>query len=311
MKVKKLNVYNSKINQAVNNEYPTPTNSFKQPALHLIIGQRTAGKSYLTSLMLAQAQKDKTFDKVYFIGPSFNSNRSYFEPYITPDAIYEPTKDSIDRVIKRVEEDKEDWEKFVVEKELYSKYLDDIKKDTGRIEDTRLMDYYTLKFFEGYVPTWKYEFEVPPRSLLICDDVLGSRALCQSSGLTKCATLNRHIAPLDDNYSNRSACGLGVWILCQTYKMREGIGRALRENVSLLTLFKNKQQKQLDAIKEELANVVDEEIFDLVYNYAIQEKFDNLTIDFAPKTDEFRFRKNLNTLLIVDDKKEITEKQTN
>ena len=46
--------------------------------------------------------------------------------------------------------------------------------------------------------------------------------------------------------------GVGVWLgchhlLCQTYKMNNnGIGRCLRENLSLLTatLFKNKQQKQ-------------------------------------------------------------------
>ena len=58
-----------------------------------------------------------------------------------------------------------------------------------------------------------------------------------SSGLTKIATLNRHIAPLNETHSNRSACGLAVIILTQSYKCQNGISRILRENLSLLTLF--------------------------------------------------------------------------
>ena len=54
------------------------------------------------------------------------------------------------------------------------------------------------------------------KSLLILDDCLGSPAILQSSGLTKCATLNRHLSPLKEPHSNRSACGLAVIILSQT-----------------------------------------------------------------------------------------------
>ena len=68
----------------------------------------------------------------------------------------------------------------------------------------------------------------PPKSLLILDDVLGSPAILQSSGLTKIATLNRHIAPLQENYKGRSACGLAVIILSRSYKMQNGISRSLR-----------------------------------------------------------------------------------
>ena len=75
MKVKRLNVYNQNPDDQVNNEYPTQPDAFKQPCLQMIVGQRTAGKSYLTSKILAQAKKDNTFDKIYIITPSFNSNK--------------------------------------------------------------------------------------------------------------------------------------------------------------------------------------------------------------------------------------------
>jgi len=87
-------------------------------------------------------------------------------------------------------------------------------------------------------------------------------------------------------------------ILSQTYKMVGGLGRCLRENVSVLTLFKNRQEKQLSAIKEELANVVDLEMFDKAYTFATADKFDNLTIDFTPKDETKTFRKNLNEIII-------------
>jgi hypothetical protein len=155
-------------------------------------------------------------------------------------------------------------------------------------------------FFDKQKPEWKYKTIEPPKSLLIMDDVLGSPAILQSSGLTRIATLNRHLAPLEVNHSNRSACGLAVMILCQSYKMQSGISRVLRENVSLLTLFKNKQEKQLESIKEELANVVDIECFDEAYNQATSEKYGSLTIDFTPKTPCKTFRKNLNEFIIFD-----------
>ena len=127
--------------------------------------------------------------------------------------------------------------------------------------------------------------------------------MLQSSGLTQLATLNRHISPLQKPHSNRSACELAVMILSQTYRMQGGLGRCLRENVSLLTLFKNRQEKQLLAIKEELANVVDLELFDKAYDCATAEKYGNITIDFFPKCATQTFRKNLNEILLFDELK--------
>jgi hypothetical protein len=298
MKIKRLPVYNGNVSQCVNNEYRTSPDTFKQPCLQMVVGQRTAGKSYLTSKMLAQAVKDKTFDVIYMITPSFNSNKAYFGAYIDEKNVFSPTKSSISEVIKRVEADRDEWEQYCKDVELYRQYTQDMKRRGSlRIYDEDALCTYYEKGFYDKPPEWKYEFEEPPKSLLIMDDCLGSRAILQSSGLTRIATLNRHIAPLKEDHKERSACGLAVIILCQTYKMNNGIGRCLRENLSLLTLFKNKQQKQLDAIKDELANVIDLECFDSAYEFATKEKYGNLTIDFAPKCTTKVFRKNLNEVI--------------
>jgi len=164
-----------------------------------------------------------------------------------------------------------------------------------------IVQYLDRGFFDR-PPEWKYDKKnpQPPRSLLILDDCLGSPAILASSGLTRIATLNRHVAPLAENHGERSACGLAVIILSQTYKMQNGIGRVLRENLSLLTLFLNKQEKQMSCIKEELANVVDEKLFDQAYDYATKDKFGNLTIDFKPKCATKTFRKNLSEAIMFD-----------
>tara|TARA_R110000851_G_scaffold321325_1_gene486638 strand:+ start:250 stop:1176 length:927 start_codon:yes stop_codon:yes gene_type:complete len=300
MFIKKVNSYDSTIENPVSNEYPTKENSFKQPCLHLIVGQRTSGKSYLTSKILAQTHKDKTFDRIYIITPSFNSNKSYFGKYIKEEDVFDPTKDSITKVIEGVEADRDAWEAYLQKEKDYKKFKSEIHDKKIHISDEDVITYMEHGFFDKKKPEWKYKSIEPPKSLLIMDDVLGSPAILQSSGLTRIATLNRHMAPLEQNHSNRSACGLAVIILCQSYKMQSGISRVLRENVSLLTLFKNKQEKQLEAIKDELANVVDVECFNQAYETATSEKHGSLTIDFTPKTPCKTFRKNLNEFIVFD-----------
>ena len=301
MKTKKLDVFTQPPKEGVDNLYPTSINTWKQPALHLLVGQRTAGKSYLASKILAQCQKDRTFDVVYMITPSFNSNQAYFGSYVNVENVYDPTADSIALVIARVEKDRDEWERFLEEKKTYDRFEKLMSRSDALIDDHTLLEFHEMGLFgDGQRPTWKYEKETPPKSCLVLDDCLSSPAILQSSGLTKVATLNRHIAPLKVPHSGRSACGLAIMILSQTYKMTGGLGRCLRENVSVLTLFKNRQEKQLDSIKEELANVVPIELFEQAYGYATSEKYGSLTIDFAPKCSSQVFRKNLNEVILFD-----------
>ena len=302
MKIKKLNVFNEKPTGEVNNRYPTPKNSFVQPCLQMVVGVRTTGKSYLTAKMLNQFKKDKTFDIIYIITPSFNSNQAYFGKHIKAENAFDPTCDSIQKVINLVEKDRDEFEEYLKKMELYKKFKKEFKSknDVEDMDGNILVQGYENDFF-NQPPKWKYDKVEPPKSLLILDDCLGSPALLQSSGLVKLATLNRHVAPLDEPHSDRSACGLAVIILCQSYKMKEGIGRVLRENLSLLTLFKNKQEKQMDAIREELANVCDVNLFDRAYQYATGEKHGSLTVDFTPKCNRQVFRKNLNEVILFDE----------
>jgi len=301
MKIKKLDVYKQNPKSGVNNEYRTSDKAFRQPCLWYISAVRNSGKSYLASKFLAQAKKDKTFDVVYMITPSFASNRAYFGDYVDEDLnVYEPTKDSIDKVIARVDADRDEWEEYLAKKEKYKELKKELKsKKVMEINEDNLMFMDELGILDEK-PTWKYDFEEPPKSLLILDDVINSPAIAQSSGLGKLASLNRHTSPLKEEFKGRSACGLAVIILSQSYRFQGG-NRLLRENLSLFTLFKNKQEKQMAAIEDEIGSVVDIDKFRKAYELSTQERYSSLTIDFKPKCDTLTFRKNLNEAIVFED----------
>ena len=83
--------------------------------------------------------------------------------------------------------------------------------------------------------------------------------------------------------------------------MPQGISRTLRENLTHMIMFKNKQEKMMEKVKDEIASVVDEEKFMQAYHHATKEKYGNLLVDFNPPCPTMTFRKNLNELLIFDD----------
>jgi hypothetical protein len=192
MEIKKLDVYNQDPGASVNNEYKTSQHAFRQPCLHYIVGTRSMGKSFLTSKILAQAKREKTFDKIYIVTPSFNSNAAYFDKYIDKTEVYEPTRESISMVIKRVEDDRDEWEQFLADKIKYEEFKKDMKRKQSNITDENMVYYYDRGFFDS-PPTWKYPIEEPPKSLLILDDVIADTNLRISPSLKKVFVRGRHI----------------------------------------------------------------------------------------------------------------------
>ena len=309
MRTQKLNIYGGKVKDGVSNEYKTKPDAFKSPVLHYVVGVRNTGKSYLTSLMLQQAKNDNLYDKVYLVSPSANSNKAYFGKYVDDEDIFDPDDNAIKQVVDKVNIERDEFEDHLRKLEEWNNYKKHLKDNSVmEIPDNKLIEYMEMGFLDNMKPEWKYPIVRPPQSLMILDDVIGSQAL---SGrlLTKIATTNRHQGQLREPHSDRSALGLAVMILSQSYASNNLLARPVRENTSVITLFENKHQKQLEKIRDELASVIDVEKFDKAYEYATAEKYGNLTIDFFPKSPEYQFRKNLNELIIFDENKEIKNKK--
>ena len=102
---KKINLYgkDTEPSQGVSNAYQTSHYAIRQPCLMYVSAVRNSGKSFSVSKLVAQAQKEKTFDRIYMITPTFQSNKAYFGKMIDEDDVFEPTRDSIQKVIDMVE----------------------------------------------------------------------------------------------------------------------------------------------------------------------------------------------------------------
>ena len=315
MKVKKISEYSKTPKESISNQYNTKKHSFKEPGIKLVIGTRGTGKSFTTAKIMLEAQKEKLFDKTYFITPTFDSNKAHWSQFnILEEDVFYPNREAIGSVLTRIEQDRDEFEDYLVEMEIYERFKRETKnKDTiAKMENENLMEYMNMGYVgaDGHLnnkltkPEWKYQHISGkirvPTSLLCMDDVLGSTALSQSEAFTKLCIMNRHIAPLSEAYDDRQALGCSVIILAQSYSARQGIPRGCRENATDLILFKNKQKDAMKKIKDELAGAVDEAEFETAYNYATKGKHDNLCISFNADCPTKRYRKNLNEFIIFE-----------
>ena len=86
-------------------------------------------------------------------------------------------------------------------------------------------------------------------------------------------------------------------MLVQTYCAVGGLPRPIRENCTLLCLFKLKDANQLKKIHEEIGSDVDLDKFDQMFAYATSKPYGFLCIDFNPKSPDQAFRANFNEYL--------------
>ena len=310
--VKSINEYSKSPLDSISNAYQTKPNSFLEPGIKILAGTRGSGKSFTASKIMLQAVKDKTFDVIYMITPTYESNLGHWKQFnINAENVFYPSREAIRNVIEAIERDRDEFENYLVEMEIYKRFKRDSKNKStiSMISADNLNDYIEY----GYVndngmmnlnitkPEWKYDIIRPPQSLLVVDDCLGSSALSQTEDFTKLMIMNRHIAPLSEAYGDRQSLGCSVMLLVQTYSARNGIPRSCRENATDLILFTNKSKDQMKKINDELAGAIDEEQFFIAYNYALKDKHDNLSITFNPHCPTKMFRRNLNEFIIFPD----------
>ena len=315
LKTKKIKEFKTTPDTSITNEYNTTKNGLRSPYLMIAVGVRNTGKSYTTAKILAQAKEDKLYDRYFMISPTYDSNKKYWSflgDLLSEEDVFYPTRDSIDLVIDEIEKERDLWEDYMIQKKLYERF----KKLTKNRNSINNIDFDDLHLFmdAGFIneegefmdvdePEWFRDIERPAQCCLVCDDVLGSSALGNASGLTKLAIMNRHLAPLKEPYKNRAALGCACIFLTQSYSgggggSHHGIPKALRLNATHLIFFKNKSDGVMKKITEELGGVVAEEQFMSAYQFAVQDKHDNLMLDLHPKCATKKFRRNLTEFII-------------
>ena len=123
---------------------------------------------------------------------------------------------------------------------------------------------------------------------------MGTDIFTHKSGLINMCIKHRHIA---------KGLGLSIFMCVQSYSAIGGVPPPIRENCTVLLLFKNTQMAQIQKIYEEIGGGNEDlqwEQFMEMFNYATAEPYGFLMIDFAPKDPTKRFRKNFNEYLTLE-----------
>jgi len=299
--------YNLQPVQSIDNRYPTKHYEMRQPTVCAVVGTRGGGKSHAMSRLLLEAKKNNTFDEVFLISPTAQSNAQYWRGLIDPEFMFEADRDAIDKVVAAAEAIKDEYEKFLKDREDYKEFNKKLNSKKGfSAEDAEYFEALGL-FDHPEPPVYRYKKVQAPRFALILDDCLSSEAMLKSTNknnINSIATTNRHLCPLKEPEGNRSACGIAVFMLIQSYKSMGNISRQTREQVTDLFLFQNKQQQQMKSIKEEILSNLNEEQFDMAYNYSTSKPYGFLWISFNPSCPTLTYRSGLTELLIFQDQME-------
>ena len=270
----------------------TPPDINKLHALILFSGKRGGGKTVACVSYVKKLLDLHLMQRVLLITPTYNSNKELFAPLnLKPDDVLEPTIDVLKTVVRIVEEEKAEYDKYWEDVKKYKdlqRYLNSDTPVTGIPSDLLMMLTESTE-----PPKYKYPHCIankhPPRLFLIIDDCMGTDVYKPRGGLTAFIIKHRHIA---------EGLGISVAMLVQTYAAANnaGVSRPIRENCTALCLFKSAAQhgSQLEKIHSEIGTDVDLEKFDRLFSYATSKPFGFLFVDFNPKTPEQQFRSGLN-----------------
>ncbi len=291
MEINKTKIRNFKIQPPEKGAFtiPTPPDIPKLHTMMMVSGKRGGGKSVAVANYVRKLKQSQLMDRVLLITPTFNSNRQIWDIADIDDMdVYEPEINVLQDIIGVVEAEKSEWDMFLLQKEQYREFKKDIKqRPITEIDPELLLEYQDLGFFEG-PPTWKYAKEVPPRLFLIIDDCMGTDLMKPRGRLINFCIKHRHIA---------DGLGISVAMLVQSYCAIGGVPRPIRENCTLLLLFKLKDENQRKKIHEEIGADIDLEKFDSMFSYATEEPFSFLCVDFNPISPDKQFRKQFDEYL--------------
>jgi hypothetical protein len=265
----------------------TDPDFFKLHCLALFSGKRGGGKSVACANIVKIARDRKYFDRVWLITPTYASNKEIWNlAGITQADVLEPSVKVLDSVIAAVEQDADEWEQFLEDKREFER----LQRDGPDVFDPMvLLGMYDRGWLKPTKPKWKYAVERPPRLGLIIDDCMGTDLLKPGGGLTRFCIAHRHWG---------RGLGISVFMLVQSNCSTAGIARPIREQCTLLCLFRLRDGAQRLKLLDEADLGMTPDQFDKIAYYAWSKPYGFLTIDFAPKNDSMRFRSGFNEIMV-------------
>lgn len=224
------------------------------------------------------------------ISPTYQSNIPQYEGLpLDPSDVFTPDDpEAIEKIIDLVEKEREEydsyWEKMDVWKQM-RKAMKEIKwqEDIMKLDPELLLKAYEFQCLDEQPPQHKYGGKKPIIHVLVDDGQ--STSLMGSRKFLNFITRHRHIGA-----RNGDRLGVSLYIMCQNYKAAQGgLPKVVRENATVLLLFKTQNFEVIKGIGQEIADDVPFSEFLRVYGHAINGNDHGfLTIDYNCKTHRFR-----------------------
>jgi len=265
----------------------------------LHVGARGSGKTYTVVQMIKHYEKHKIIRdgveyklRTHLISPTIQAN----EIYQSLDSL-DMKEDSHDNysdtllldIIKDVKTKKEEYDKYLLYKSSYEKFLKTPESKYERLYETNPEIFNILEEYD-YIHPREFEHDPPKVNIIILDDLLGSNAFTRKtqSVLTNAMIKNRHMQI----------------VFCVLVQSIRAVPKTIRMNCSVFQLAKFGSKKViLNDIYEEVSNIITIEKFEELYDFATAKKYGSLIIDTTH--GEKRFLSNLDSELFITDEKKI------
>jgi len=275
----------------------TPENMPKAHFLCACVGKRGSGKGVASVNLL---DKLKTVDRLIYVSPSADSNSKLLarlKRMLHPEDMYSDVNNIaiLGDIVTKVERERDDYEEYY--KKL-KKWEESQKKVHSSTPLFQLQDDDLLTFHEGK-PTHRWNGRVP----FICvwfDDIIGSQLMLGKGAreVGRLCMFHRHLGGFTDP-KRAGAVGCSMLFNVQSWKTSiGGLPKALRNNLTLMLLFKTTSAKELADIAESVDGEISTDDFVALCHTAWKESHDFLMIDHHPKAPHQHFRRNFDTFLL-------------
>jgi hypothetical protein len=273
-------------------KYDTPPDL---PKLHqnvIFVGARGSGKG----VSMANMIRMMPFDRCLILSPTVLSNKEILKDLNIADTdVFDPDdKDSVSKILKIIDQEVEDLERYRHEMKLFKKFNKLLSQSNSFIPDEMLELFYTGSDFKP--PEHKYQGREPILALIVDD--CQSTPLFRSRQFQNMVVRHRHCGM----FKSGGALGISLFMCIQNYTAQGGLPRAIRGNVTSMCIFSIKDEKQLDQIASECAGEIEKDKFYEVYKTAIRdnENFEFLFVDFNKKPNHpSAFRRYFDTFLLI------------
>lgn len=241
------------------------------PFAFAAIGQCKSGKTHLCFSILKLLRKEKSITKIYLCSPSVKSNTLYNAVLTPDDWIFEDTSTAVWKWLEEVEKDIDAAAERYADQLLHAiAYKKFVNGDHINPADENLLELYGYRHVEP----------VRPSPVLVLDD-------CSHSALYSSSAKNRLVHMCLRHRHCAQGLGLSLAFCVQTY--RTGVPKAIRGNLSHLSLFHTESLRDKRAMYDEVCGQCSWAEFERMFNLYTDEPHAYMWVDMVRRTLEDSF----------------------